>query len=118
MPLLNDSGVPIIGHGVIKPISLTVMDAQLSKRAQDYDDYRKKIENEFKMEQPALFRLLWDLAETHAFEWANVHEIEGSSSYDHCVDYWTERFMFILYFQYKLISLGIEAQWMEGTISL
>lgn len=116
--LLNELGEPSIGHSVIKPLSLDTMRAQLEKRSRDTKEYNKRILEEFKREQPQFYRILMDIVDNFIKEYLEYHEIEGTESWEISREYWEDRLVFMISLQYKLISLQIEEQFMNGTIVL
>lgn len=116
--LLNNLGEPSIGHGVIKVLSLETMRAQLEKRARDTVEYNKMILGEFKKEQPQFYRILMDIVDNFIKEYLDFHEIEDTESWEIAKEYWEDRLTFMMAFEYKLISLQIESQFMEGNIVL
>lgn len=99
-----------IGHGVLKPISLDILESQLNYRARDYENYNARINQELQEEQPLYYRTLCDLAEAYAGE---LYEIDSPH-----YKYWIERMMFLMCFQYKCISASIEARFLSEDIRL
>lgn len=116
--LLNNLGEPSVGHGIIKPLSLETMRAQLEKRARDTVEYNKRILQEFKKEQPQFYRILMDIVDNFIKEYLEFHEIEDTESWEIAKEYWEDRLTFMMAFEYKLISLQIENQFMNGEIVL
>ncbi len=108
--MFNASGQRIIGHGVIKPIDLDLVRAQLEKRAFDFSGYDQKLLDELRSEQPAYYRTMRMLAENFANEMCQRDTPEW--------EFWMSRFMFIIAFTYKIISVGIESRWMDEDIRL
>lgn len=107
-----------IGHAVIKPIEQPVLEAQVGKRKFNIEEYDKRVLLEFMKEQPFLFGILEHYIFEIAAEYADIHEIRGTEAWDNCIDFWTERFLFIISFHYKCMSVGIESQIMKGSILL
>lgn len=114
--LLNQLGLPNVGHGVISEIGYDVLKAQLSKKKFDEIEYNRKILEEFQKEQSIFYRIVRGVAEGYAKEWAEVHEVEGTYSYLECIEYWIERMTALLALQYKLISVGVESQWLNDNL--
>lgn len=108
--MLDANGQPIIGHGVIKPIDLKLVLAQLEKRAFDVAGYNQRILDELRSEQPAYYRTVRMLAESFANEMCQRDTPEW--------EFWMSRFMFIIALTYKIISVGIESRWMDEDIRL
>lgn len=108
--MLDENGQPIIVHGIIKQIDLDLMLAQLNKRAFDLAGYDNKILEELRVEQPDFCRIIRQTAERFANERCQRDTPDW--------DFWMYRFMFIVAFTYKLISVGIESRWMEEDIRI
>ena len=108
--MLNSDGQPIIGHGVIKPIDVELMLAQLEKRAFDSLGYNQRIVDELRSEQLEFYQIIRNLAVTFANEMCQRDTPEW--------EFWMDRFMFSVAFTYKIISVGIESRWMEEDIRL
>lgn len=111
-------GQPDIGHAVIRPIEQVVLEAQVGKRKFNIEEYDKRVLLEFMKEQPFLFGILEHYIFESAKEYADLHEIRGTEAWDNCIDFWTERFLFIISFHYKCMSVGIESQIMNQDIKL
>lgn len=116
--MLNQLGLPETGHGVLQEIGYNVLKAQLGKKKFDEIGYNRKILEEFQKEQPIFYGIVRKVAEGYAKEWADIHEVEGTYGYEHCIEYWIERMTVLLALQYKLISVGLEAQWLEDNVKL
>lgn len=111
--MLNQYGERCIGHGVIKEFSEEIMISQLEKRKFNLNEYDELILSEFRHEQPSLFRLLENLAGRYATQYADKELVSDTEQWDDCVSYWKQRLMFVMAFQYKILSVGLECQQME-----
>ena len=112
--MLNQLGEQNIGHGVIKEFSEDVMLSQLAKRNFSRDEYDERILEEFRLEQPSLHRMLSHLAGKYAVQYADKELVGGTQQWDDCVAYWKQRLLFLISFQYKILSVGLECQIMES----
>lgn len=108
--MLDMIGRSIIGHGVIKPIDLGLMEAQVEKRNFDPDTYNHKILAELRSEQLEFYEIIQYLAEG----FANQRCQRDTPDWE----FWNSQFMFIVAFTYKIISVGIESRWMKEDIRL
>lgn len=111
--MLNQLGERNIGHGVIKEFSEEIMLSQLAKRNFNSDEYDEGIIEEFKKEQPTFYKLMQHTLAKYAIQYADNYSILGTDEWEESVEYWMKRVSFLIAFQYKIMSVGIECQIME-----
>ena len=108
--MFDTFGQQVIGHGVIKQIDLSLMEAQIGKRNCDQSTYNKNILDELRAEQPDYYGVVQGLAESLANERCQRDTPDW--------EFWMNWFMFSAAFTYKIICVGIESQWMNEDFRL
>ena len=110
--MFSATGDAEIGHGVIYEVSNQVVESQLEKKLQDSNAYTKQILEEFRYEQPMLYNLFEATAKKVASQLFN--EQKQPNKYQFVID----NYMFNVAYLYKVISVSIEARWMNEDIRL